>query len=316
MQYLCYRLFFIVLLFLAWKAPLTAQEAAPTTAYGARGGLVVALGRPVTRVGLLINTYFYSGRLQWNTEWRLHRNFRQYGPPGGGWEVQLSSGLLLGLGESSLPERRPFWGPALGNFSYRHALAYAVHYYGDQIGTSQFGGSLAWQAGRFQLQLENDLLAPGSHFDRYRTGAFRFSWRERDLLAELRAVLWTGDPKDGRAKTVRQTDYPCRWGYKDLSACRYGRYSHGVLAVQAQYYLGKGQVAQAGLGLDAEPIRNFFQNRLIHDLWFVPAGWNKARNPHFPMLDIDGNPFLFQADQELRPALAYWHLALNDGGSY
>jgi hypothetical protein len=43
------------------------------------------------------------------------------------------------------------------------------------------------------------------------------------------------------------------------------------------------------IGIDSERIRHAFQNRLMHDLIFLPKRFPR-KTPHYPMLDQDGCP--------------------------
>jgi len=72
-----------------------------------------------------------------------------------------------------------------------------------------------------------------------------------------------------------------------------------------------GQFFSISTGIDHEKIRHFFQNRVIHDMYFMPDGINPSRNLHYPMLDTEGNPFLFLKDQLLKKPSFYLQLGAN-----
>ncbi len=42
-----------------------------------------------------------------------------------------------------------------------------------------------------------------------------------------------------------------------------------------------------------------------------PKKWNKADNPHYPMLKSDGNPYLFLEGDKLRKTKFYFQTGLN-----
>ncbi|MEL6867034.1 MAG: polymorphic toxin type 23 domain-containing protein, partial [Bacteroidota bacterium] len=104
----------------------------------------------------------------------------------------------------------------------------------------------------------------------------------------------------------------CRYGYRDLSATEWGIYSHGILALEWQYgALPFQQIAATALGIDAEAIRHILQNKIIHDGLSFPNRPFSSPNPHIPMLDQNGAPYLFHPDQEIRSARFFGQFALN-----
>ena len=117
--------------------------------------------------------------------------------------------------------------------------------------------------------------------------------------------------KEGLALLEKQGEKPT-WhlGYKDLTHAKYGKLSHGILAARADYYWKHGQVVRMESGVDAEQIRHLFQNKLVHD-FLVPAKLVKHKNPHYPMLQSDGSPYLFKKGQHVRPAKFYFQAGLN-----
>jgi len=128
----------------------------------------------------------------------------------------------------------------------------------------------------------------------------------------INTTLWHGNTHGPNARRIKDSgDYPCRHGYKDLSATHCGRFSHGIMALQVQQMLPYTQTAHLGVGIDSEKIRHFWQNKLIHDLLLFPASWENAHNPHYPMLDENGAPYLFKEDQVLKPSRFFFDLGLN-----
>lgn len=78
----------------------------------------------------------------------------------------------------------------------------------------------------------------------------------------------------------------------------YPNSSHGLLSLQVNYHAGYSQNLQANAGVDAEQVRNVVQNKIIHDLPFLPKRWNK--NCHIPMIDSEGKQYLYQENQKIR----------------
>jgi len=80
----------------------------------------------------------------------------------------------------------------------------------------------------------------------------------------------------------------------------YPKLSHGLLSAQIKYANEFGQYFQVNTGVDADQIRNVLQNKVIHDLPFFPKKWNTAQNLHFPMIDTNGNQYLYRTEQKIR----------------
>ncbi|GAB4412494.1 MAG: hypothetical protein OHK0039_18570 [Bacteroidia bacterium] len=303
-----------LLLFCLLLSPGLAAQ--PASDWGLSGGLTCSFGQPVNRLGFALQGYYRLYFAQFNAQVRGLYNFGSFGPrpriPG--LELQAGLGATLGFG----PRERapsPFIHLVSNQTGHRYAAGYAYLCYLDRQRTSQLSGVLGLHIDGWQLQSENDALA-GSIEDRFRTGAFRVLYGRDQWQAALTSILWTGDTRVEGSFKVRESDYPGRFGYKDLSMDPYSAFSHGILALEAQWALPYGQVGHLGLGLDAERVRHVLQNNLIHDMWILPATWIKSKNPHIPMVDRDGRHYLFLPGQELRPARPYLHLGLNPGLFY
>ena len=301
--------YWILLIFWFWIVSLSAQIQW-TDHIGGRVGVTLQFGKPVNRIGLVANAFYFYDFAQLNLEWRGHYNFRNFGPPLKGWEMQTITGVTIGYGNEA-SEEIPFAFPIFHQTKRRYALTYALHFYHDQIGTSQRTGSLVMQFNRIHVLMENDVFGSFKGKDQFRTGGFSVFYHQEDWLFELKSVMWTGATRGKQVKKYKDTDYPCRWGYLDICNAKYGRFSHGVLGVQVHRVFDYGQVAQVGLGIDSERVRNFIQNKIIHDMYFVPSKWLKVENNHIPMLDEEGLPYLFRDDQKLKPASWYLNFGLN-----
>jgi len=70
------------------------------------------------------------------------------------------------------------------------------------------------------------------------------------------------------------------------------------------------------MGVDSEHIRYAIQDIFIHDMYFIPKKWNKAKNPHYPMLDTTGQPYLFKPGQKVKPTSFYFEFSGNTGIFY
>ena len=65
--------------------------------------------------------------------------------------------------------------------------------------------------------------------------------------------------------------------------------SHGILYGSLSYNLPYRQDAFVKIGIESEEIRHLIQNRLIHDLIFLPKSV-KHHSSHYPRLDELGCP--------------------------
>jgi Bacterial toxin 23 len=300
---------------------LTAHAQEQATAlrhFGGRVGVQFTIGQPVKRLGLVCNAYYQHDWFQVNAEWQGYRNFASYGPDIKSWESRSSLGLMGAFG-AKLEEPNPFIDVLSHQTGRSYAAGYTFHYYKDNKQTSQGAGSIALHLRHFYILTENDALGSTVGRDNFRTGAFAVGYRRNDFLYELKTVLWTGKTRGPDTKTYQgdaAKDYPSRWGYRDISESLYGKFSHGVLVARVQYVMPYGQIAQIGLGVDDERIRNFVQNKLMHDMYFCPPEWTTVRNLHFPMLDCHGKAYCYKKEQALKKRKLFYELGLNGGRFY
>ncbi|MCB0643033.1 MAG: hypothetical protein KDC44_15395, partial [Phaeodactylibacter sp.] len=280
-----------------------------------RIGGTLQLGSPVNRAGLVLSFGYQSDQGEALLEWRGYYNFSTFGPSQKGLEQHLQAAVHVGFGPPLSSGERLF-APQYAYLPRHYAFGYVAHWYLDQQQTAQWSGSFALKTGRLRIALENDAFAFGKPHDRFRTGAWSIAYQQGFNTWELQNLLWHGEKRCPGACNVRDTDYPCRFGYRRFDACLYGQYSHGILKARWHRRFPYHQSTQVGLGLDAEQIRNFFQNRLVPHLWFFPKSWNKARNPHYLMLDAEGMPYLALPGQLIRPVRWVWELGWNGEGGY
>jgi hypothetical protein len=273
-------------------------------------GLIFNMGSVTQRIGMYVGGFYALEHIQFNSTIRVFYNFASFGPSIRGWELQPSIGAVAAFGNPQYKEKEPFFS-ALGNQTGRkYSIGYSYNFYFDQIGTSQQTGTILIGVGRFSLITENDILAT-RRSDRFRTGAVKFSYWNGDFAYSFSTLLWTGNPQSPGARKIRDTDFPSRFGYMDISEAPYGKFSNGICSLQVKYTLGYGQEVQGGFGIDSETVRDIFQNKMIHDMYFWPKKWNKARNPHLPMLDEHGAPYLYKQDQKIKPSTVYFDISLN-----
>jgi len=283
---------------------------------GVRFGASISLGTHLSQFSLLADAYFLpADRFQVNMNLRAGFAAKGYGPSVERNELRASVGALWGFGEP-LEKVSRFISQVGNQTGYAHSVGYAYNFYVDDCKTSQRTGTISIEVDRFFLITENDAFADPI-LDRFRTGTMLFGFEHDDWRIAINSLLWTGDPASSGRRNLKVEDYPARYGIVDLSDATYGRYSHGVLSLQVERFVpfgqdvNLGQIVRAEIGVDAEQVRHSLQNRLIHDAFFLPKKWNKVQNRHVPMLDVNGFPYVFLENQQIRKARLYGQIHLN-----
>lgn len=198
----------------------------------------------------------------------------------------------------------------------KNSFGYTWQRFFNNIGTTQNVGTIHMRFNKTVSQFSNDVFANTNGKDRYRTGGFAFGFYDNKTLYMSQLLIWTGDSHCKEMKKVRDSDYPARWGYRDNTECKYGGLSHGILSFGITHDVGYGRTVGAQLGSDSERIRHFVQNKVFHDLYFIPRFMNKTKNLHLPMKTADGENYLFEEGQEIRPNKFVWQFSLNPSTMY
>ena len=189
----------------------------------------------------------------------------------------------------------------------RNSVGYAFNYYLNHIKTSQATGTVSLQFGKFQIICEDDLFAGGIR-DEFRTGSILAQYRDKNFQYGINFFTgWTGK----RGKHTDDPNYPSRNGYMDMSHSLYGNVSAGLFSVQIQYAAPYGQTLQGNIGIDDERVRNFFQNKLVHELFFSPKKGHWRGGADLPMIDSEGKMYLYKKGQKIRPGRLYSNLFVN-----
>ena len=274
---------------------------------GATAGVTVNIGNKVNNIGIFVSAYVHYDYVQFNPGVRVRYNFKNLGIPGRYWEFDCYGGLLFAFGKHN--ETKNLFINSVSNQTKRpYSIAYSYNIYCDGIGTSQKTGTIALQFDKISLIMENDLF--GDNKDRFRTAATTVQYHSQETVIGLSIILWTGEA----GERITGSDYPARKGY--FSQGRYGQYSHGILCLQARQYLDYGQNIQLAAGIDAEQVRNVFQNKIFHDMVLLPPNFVKNQSHHMPMLDTNGNLYLYQSGQKIRKPAPYVNAGLNTGNFY
>jgi len=277
-----------------------------------QAGITFSLGTHVNRLGILANLYYVNHQVQIGSRLSWYYMFTSLGPSLRGGEFSGSLGILVGYGTcDSIPFAETE--AQLNQTGFRNSVSYFYHLYLNHVKTSQPTGTIGFNWGRWTLITENDIFGKSAS-DKFRTAAASISYLYGETTLTLKTILWTGNPKG--SQTIKDSTYPSRWGYRDISNNEFGKYSNGILALGISSVFEQSQVINLETGIDSERIRHGFQNIFIHDMYFVPSKWNKARNPHYPMLDKQGMPYLYRENQRVKPAKWYFQFSGNDTQFY
>lgn len=277
--------------------------------YRTQVGLSLSMGSHIRSVGISLRLSANQNQVQGELFGQLNYQFLHMGSCGKGLEFHWGAGILYGYGEKDEFWINPHSYLLSNQTGYQHHIGYAYLGYRDQQQTSQLSGNLSIGFGRFSLRTENDFLGWESE-DRYRTGAFEYSfWTHTDYFS-IRSMIWTGDPYH-EGTIVQEEGFPSNYGYLSMEEAPFGDCSVGILTFRYGRALPYGQTAFGELGWDAEQIRNFSQNKLVHDNPLLPINWGKHKNPHIPMLDKDQKEYLYKEGQEIRKARIYGQFGLN-----
>ena len=272
---------------------------------GLSTGVTVNFWTHVNSVGLILKTYYSDYFYQINIGSSITWNFQSYGNRKMFWENRTYLGLALlgGKKDNSID----FQLDGLAHQTvFRNAVSFNYLWYFDNVGTSQRSGGFGLSINKVNLFFENDVFG-GQANDRFRTGHFFASYRYENFKFGSGIYLWTGETEGTPWK--RECSENCPNGFKDLSNLPYGKTSHGILYGSVLYNLPFRQNAFLKIGLDSEHIRHGVQNKLIHDLIFIPKKIER-KTPHYPRLNEDGFP-VFEKNKT-RKNKFYLQSGLND----
>ena len=277
---------------------------------GWTAGISATFGSKIKRIGLRGNVYGYRNFAQMNLETAVYYTWNGWGPDAPRWEGRVSIGALGAWGKSKPERNNPFIQNLQNQTGKPGSFGYAYNIYLDNIGTSQATGTIyiAGRNGRFIF--ENDMFAWTGQ-DKFITSRVRLEYRYKNTLFTLRNLLWTGDPEFEKRPPIEDPDYPSMFGYYDMTKCKYCDRSYGILALQVRQWLPYNQTIHMSWGIDSEKVRHIVQNEFTHDMPIYGMKWVMAENPHIPMLDINGEPYLFKEGQQIEPFEWFWEIGLN-----
>ncbi len=275
--------------------------------FGGTIGITMGIGSHNSLFGVNINGYYTDYFYQINLGTRISFSPRSYGDRRNFWESRSTAGLLIIGGRKD--RQIDFELDGLNHQTNKNfGIGYNYIWYHDGSGTSQTSGGFGLHIQNFSMYHENDIFG-GQGRDRFRTGQFHFSYRHLRHKFTAGVQLWTGESRTARL-IEGEGDCDCNSGYRDLSATKFGKTSHGILYLGWRQEHAFGQNSNVRIGFDAERVRHIFQNKLIHDL----GVFIKRPTPHYPMLDENGNP-TFDVSQ-VRKSKLNFSIGANTGWAY
>jgi len=272
-------------------------------------GISTSLGTHQNELGLFVRFDYAQKRISNRTQFNIKYHLKNLGPKLHYLESRLSNGIHFQFGEqrNAVDEMVLTY----GYFTKENAVGYELAFLFNKIGTRQSIGAISTNLKNLNIQIQNDLLGNLKGRDRFRTGALSIGYSMGQTNFQLKSLLWTGETRCAGKFVEKDSNYPSRYGYKDVSACPFSDCSHGVLAFQMSHQTSIANELSVSIGGDSERVRHWLQNRLIHDMCLVPESLVKSENPHVPMLDSTGQAYLFREDQALRKDLFYFQLGYN-----
>lgn len=277
-------------------------------------GIVLNVGSAINRIGFTANGNIGYNHFQSNIRIAAQYNLKHWGSNTKTPEIQFGAGIIWAYGSrDSLYHNMDL---VSNQTPFSNSIGYAWNFYFDKNGSSQRNGIIGLQLKKCRIVTENDILAETS-VDKFRTAAALVSYNYQQIDYAIKLLLWTGNykaPESIRIKT--DTLSWARFGYYDVSKTSHGKQSHGIICIQAHKTFEYGQQAKAMFGIDAEQVRNIFQNKLMHDAFFMPRWMITYKNLHYPMIDSEGNIYLHNPSQKIRKIKPFINISANDNIFY
>ena len=296
------------ILFLLLIPSILFGQTIGNTRIGASIGVLLNFGSHVNSIGLSLNSYYQDYFYQLNVGSSLTYNLNAYGNRSKFWESRTNVGTILLGGKKQLSPDFQLNG-LFHNSNYNYGIGFNYVWYYDNVGTSQLSGGWSVHLKNTAVLIENDVFG-GQAKDRFRSGHVAVSYRKDDLKFSSGLYIWTGETANSIWIKVKSKNCPS--GFRILEDLPYGKTSLGILYGGISYNLGYGQFLQSRIGLDSERIRHFFQNRLAHDLKFLPSSIER-NTPHYPRLDSNGCPVF--DNESIRKNKLYFQLGSNENWS-
>jgi|GEM_PF-350517 len=271
--------------------------------------IAVKIGSHNISVGLQAGVALSYSRALFHLNNQLYYNFKAFGTQKKGLELRIEAGANYLYNSNQKKRFKHF----LNNTTYANQVGYSYLWYFDQFKTSQNSGILRWVNQVFQYEFENDFLA-FKGIDKFRTGAVYFAISSQNNSFFIKNINYTGDPYGGNVPLIQNPQF--KHGYKDMRQATFGNKSIGTLSIGWLNHQYKNYNFGAEIGIDADQIRNFMQNKLIHDNPIMNHPKKGIINPHIPMLCPNGTPYYYAEGQQIRKPKIYWNVFLNSNYLY
>lgn len=274
-------------------------------------GLQLQFGTHVKRLGCNTQLYYVNKHVQLHGGMNLYFTFKNIGAPLRYFEAQTLLGFYYTWGQG-----RSYTFPSFqytrNMTAYRSYIGYTHAFYFNEVRTIQPTGTIIFGGEHWKLITENDMMGGNNASDEFRTGAISLAYM--DSLHELGTsfIAWTGK----KGQRIKGTSFPSRNGYFDMSRSRYALNSLGILALYGMKNIHHNNYITLQIGIDSEKIRNYLQNRVLHDLYFLPPRYSNKHNAHIPMVTRDGKWYMYAPDQIVRPAKLYLQAGMNNSMYY
>jgi hypothetical protein len=295
---------FIFLLILTQK--LTFAQL--STKIGGQIGIQFNLGSHIQQIGFFAKSFYAPNIIQLNLGSSFTFNLKSYGNRLKMWESRTYIGLI-GLGGKRECEIDFQLDGLNHQTNFNHAIGFNYLFYFDNRKTSQLSGGWSLRYNQFSIQFENDVFG-GQSKDRFRSGVLQFNILNQQHKFSIGTYIWTGET--GNSKWIKTPQKNCPNGYRNLEETLFGKTSHGILYAGYQNNFIMYNFAHIKIGIDSEQVRHIIQNKITHDLIFLPK--RIPRNtPHYPRLDENGCA-IFEKKKKRKDKL-YFQLNLNDNWS-
>jgi hypothetical protein len=281
---------------------------------GIFAGITLNAGTHVLRFGIRLLAFTNIRAFEIKAEQRLYVNLMTWGPPVSSLESVTSFGSHWGIGEKDKISDIHSYSQLQHNSTFNHSIGYFFNIYQITNHTSQKTGLICINTKKFSFFMENDIFAK-KILDRFRTGAFGLIYQaNNNIQLFIKNILWTG--KYGKRESISHPHFRLNC-YMDSTDSKFISYSAGILSAGVNFFMENQNYYTISGGWDSEKIRDFVQNKLIHDMIFLPYTWlKKSANCHLPMIDDHGNLFLYKENQKIRKSKPYLSLGLNEATFY
>lgn len=278
--------------------------------FGGSVGVVLNMGTHVDAIGINLKGFYTDYFFQLNAGSTFYFRPKSYGGRTNFWESRTVFGAVLLAGKKEQTPNLMLDG-LNHQTPYNLGLAYNFILYHDNRNTSQRSGAWGFHIKRFSLFHENDFFG-GRGEDRFRTGLGLLNYRYKDWQFSMGMYIWTGDSRHAPWQRISMEN--CPNGFCILEDQPYGKTSHGILYASVTRHFPFGQTATMRVGVDSEHFRHAFQNRLIHDIMFLPQNAVERSTPHYPRLDENGCPTFDKND--VRKNKFYFQFNANDNWAF